>query len=361
MIAQFLSPADSRWRRLLDRVPHDAYHLPEYCVVAGRYECGVPGAFYAEDGAHALLIPILIRDLPEELGVNGNGQDATSPYGYAGPIATAGIPAETLCHALARFGELARERALVSAFIRLHPLRSVSTDVLKDFGVVVNHGPVVYIDLTKSPDQLWAETRSNHRRNIARLSRMGYSVDVDDWSAYPTFRLLYRTTMQRRSARSFYYFSDQYFDQLRDALGDHLHLFTVRGPAGDVAASGLFMIADGIAEYHLGGTDEAHLSNAPSKLMFDVARGWAKALGASVLNLGGGVGGVAGPLQQFKTGFSQTQADFHSVRIVFDDQRYQQLTNANRELQGVDDAPDDFFPAYRRRYETPTPRVSEPA
>lgn len=352
MIADLLSLNDPRWRRFLDRARHDAYHLPEYVRVAGRYECGEPVAFYAEEGDEAVLMPLLIRELPAELGGPREWRDATSPYGYSGPITTAGARIDVVRCWLLSLRELACERRVVSAFIRLHPFHRIPTSAFDDFGTVINHGSVVYVDLTKSLDELWADTRTNHRRNIVRLMRSGYFVEMDDWSAYPAFRELYRATMQRRSASAFYYFSDEYFDELREMLGDLLHLCIVRGPAGDVAASGLFMLADGIAEYHLGGTAEAHLANAPSKLMFDSVRRWAKELGASLLNLGGGMGGSAGSLQQFKMGFSPARAAFHTVRIIFDAEGYEQLTNASRELRPVDDAPDAFFPAYRRPYDT---------
>ncbi len=352
MIAAVLSPFDPQWRQLLDRAPHDVYHLPEYAVVAARYEHGEPVALFAEDGGHAILLPLLIRELPAELAFLGESRDATSAYGYSGPVATPNIPVETVRRALVAFEALARQRALVTAFIRLHPLRPVPLGALAEFGTLVNHGQIVYVDLSKTVEQLWTETRSNHRRNINRLSQLGYRVDVDDWGSYPDFQLLYRTTMDRRAARAFYYFTDSYFDELRQMLGDRLHLLTVRAPTGDIAAAGLFTLVDGIAEYHLGGTAEDYLSLAPSKLMFDVARRWAKGLGASVLNLGGGVGASSGPLHQFKTGFSPSQADFHTVRVVFDEAQYQRLTDAHRERYGLDAGPDDFFPAYRRPVHT---------
>jgi len=348
--AALLSPNDSRWRRFLDRAPHAAFHLPEYARVAGHYERGEPVAFYAEDGDSALLIPMLVRELPPELRAAPSWRDATSPYGYSGPIATRGIRPDVLRYSLLSLCELARQREIVSAFIRFNPFRSVPTAVFEELGIVLNHGSVVYVDLAKSHDEWWAETQSGHRQDIVRLIRLGYSVEMDDWSAYPDFRALYRTTMQRRSASAFYYFSDTYFDELRDMVGDRLHLCTVRGPAGDIAASGLFLLADGIAEYHLSGTSDAHLAKSPSKLMLDFARRWAKGLGASLLNLGGGFGGSADSLHRFKRGFSQSQADFHTVRIVFDNERYEHLTSASHKLRSVNHAESAFFPSYRQPY-----------
>jgi hypothetical protein len=346
--ADFIRPDDPRWPRFLERVRHDVYQLPEYTTVAARYEGGEPVAFYAEDGPHALLMPLLLRDLPADLDAGIEEGDATGAYGYSGPVATPGIARETLCDMFAQFRALARQRSLLTAFIRVHPLRSPPIDLLQQLGTVIRHGPIVYVDLGRRVDEWWAETRSDHRRNLARLIRLGYSVDMDDWSTYPAFRTIYRTTMHRVSASPFYYFSDEYFDDLHAQLGERLHICTVRSPTGEVAASGLFMLTDGIAEYHLGGTAEAHFHNSPSKLMLDHARHWAKERGASVLNLGGGFGGNAGSLHYFKTGFSKSQADFHTIRVVMDDQRYRQLTTGRGEPLRGDGVSDGFFPAYRR-------------
>jgi len=354
MHAELVGPDDPRWVRLLERMHHDVYQLPQYNVVAGHYEGGDPVAFVAESGTNALLIPLLIRALPADLGARPDDCDATTGYGYSGPVTTPGMPREMVSEALSRFCEFARQRGLVSAFIRMHPFFSPPVAVFQRFGSVVKHGPVVYVDLAKRAEEWWAETRSDHRRNITRLLRLGYSAVMDDWTAYAAFRTIYVKTMRRLSASPFYYFSDDYFDELRERLGDRLHLCIVRAPNGDVAAGGLFMRTSSIVEYHLGGTDEAHFHLAPSKLMLDFARRWAKERGASVLNLGGGFGGTVGSLQHFKTGFSKTEADFHTVRMVFDEQRYAQLSRARpavvSDAGAVDDndGPDDFFPAYRR-------------
>lgn len=351
MHAEFIGPDDQRWLRLLERMHHDVYQLPQYNVVAGHYEGGEPVAFVAESGTSALLMPLLIRSLPTDLDAQLDGWDATTGYGYSGPVTTPGMPDTMVSEALGCFRELASQRGLVSAFIRMHPLFSPPIAVLERFGTVVKHGPVIYVDLTKRVEEWWVETRSDHRRNIARLLRLGYSAEMDDWTGYSSFRAIYRNTMRRLSASPFYHFSDEYFDELRQKLGDALHLCTVRAPNGDIAASGLFLLAGRIAEYHLGGTEESHFHLAPSKLMLDFARRWAKERGASVLNLGGGFGGTVGSLQHFKTGFSKSEADFHTVRIVFDEQRYARLSAAGRALRsenGSVDASDDFFPAYRR-------------
>ncbi len=80
-----LVPADgARWRRVLALARHDVYHLPEYAVIEAQRVGGEPVAFVATDGDRVWFVPLLLRPVP------GTGRiDATSPYGYPGPLSNA--------------------------------------------------------------------------------------------------------------------------------------------------------------------------------------------------------------------------------------------------------------------------------
>jgi lipid II:glycine glycyltransferase (peptidoglycan interpeptide bridge formation enzyme) len=111
--------------------------------------------------------------------------------------------------------------------------------------------------------------------DIHRAAQLGYVARVDeDWACLDVFKDLYRVTMARRSAASFYFFDDSYFDGLRDALGERLHLCLVKKD-GDVAAAGLFAETDGTVQYHLSGTADAFRMVQPTKLMMHFVRAWA--------------------------------------------------------------------------------------
>jgi hypothetical protein len=349
MFAALISPDDCRWSRVLARVPHDVYHVPEYTALAAKHEGGMPIAFYAESAGREMLCPLLLREVPQHLGATADWRDITSPYGYPGPLITAPPDAHWVDDSFAAFKELARRTGLISAFVRLHPLVGLSAEAVAAHGIVVYHGPVVYIDLTKPPKQLEAETRENHRRDIARLHKLGFVARVDDWSLYNSFRALYRSTMQRVAAAKFYLFSDTYFQEVRHALEHRLHFCVVVAPNGDLAAAGLFTETDGIVEYHLGGSAEPYLRHAASKLMFYTIRQWAHASGYRTLNLGGGVGGQPGPLLNFKAGFSRSRAPYYTLRVVFDAARYAHLTRLWRERAECPAPPiAGFFPDYRQ-------------
>jgi len=177
--------------------------------------------------------------------------------------------------------------------------------------------------------------------------RLGYTARMDDEQTHmDVFKSLYHQTMERRRASPFYYFSDSYFDSLREALGERLHLCLVERE-GSVAAAGIFVETNSIVQYHLSGTDEESRGIQPTKLMMHFVSGWAKGRGDEVFLLGGGVGGAADSLLQFKTGFSPQRHPFATLRAVIDEREYGRLVSAG----DPDLDPGDrrgFFPLYRR-------------
>lgn len=340
--SELIGPGDPRWQALLDRVPHDAYHRPEYVEVCARHEGGAPVAFLASEGSTQLLLPLLLRELPAELDAPPAWHDLTSPYGYPGPVVSSSTDADFPGRAFDAFRELGRAEGLVSAFVRMHPLLPLPAGPSSALDGLEAHGPVVWIDLTRSAEELWSDTRSNHRRGIRKLTRSGFSVAIDDWDRYPHFVSVYEETMRRVEATPFYFFPPGYYEDLRVALDDGIHLCTVLSPEGDVACAGVFFETAGIVEYHLGGTSGDFLSVAPSKLMFDVVRSWARDRGNRMLHLGGGHGGREDSLFHFKAGFSSSRARFYTVRMVLDETRHAEL------LQRCDaKSAGGFFPAYR--------------
>lgn len=342
MTAEFLTPDDHRWGEFLERVPHDIYQRPEYVRSAARHEGGTPTAFLAEADGSALLVPLVRRPLPPCLGAPETSCDAISPYGYPGILATG--DARLLARCATAFRDAAHAAGIVTVFLRLNPFLAQPSEALDSLGLVERGGPVVYIDLTRTPDELWAQTRANHRTGIRKLQRDGFQVVMDDWERYQAFIDLYTITMQRVEATQYYFFPASYFADLRRELGDRLHLCTVVAPDGSVASAGIFFVTGGMVHYHLGGTAEAHLRHAPSKLMFHHVSRWAQERGERALHLGGGLGAMEDSLFNFKAGFSPLRAGFHTCRVVVDPERYASLVGPQEasELSG-------YFPAYRRQ------------
>jgi hypothetical protein len=335
--AQIIGVDDLRWPEVLRRVPHDFYHLPEYAAFSAPRDGGEAAAVWAADEAdRVMLLPLVIRPIP------GGGQDATSPYGYAGPLSSESGAFRD--HALQAAYELLAAEGIVTLFVRLHPLLDADVEELP--GTIAYHGPTVVVDLAEDEDVFWRQMRKSHRLQIRRAEAAGIHASIDhDLRHMHEFARLYRATMRRRRAEPYYLFDDAYFEDLATSLGDRLILCVVE-QGGRLAAGGLFVETNGIVESHLSADDPALSRGGLKKLVYDHIRRWAAERGDRWLHLGGGVGGASDSLLHFKAGFSPLRRPFRSLRVVTREDDYRLL------VASVDPSldPDDlagYFPAYR--------------
>jgi hypothetical protein len=320
MKAELVRPDSTAWTEALVGMRHDFYHLPAYVAASAPNDGGVACALLMEDGPRSLLLPLVMRT------IDGAGRDACSPYGYPGPIVTDGADRQFEREALLAGVRLLHDEGVVSLFIRTHPL--LNPEPPEGVGVVVRHGDTVCVDLTLPAEVQWSQTRRNHRQQIRQAFDAGYVVSVDeDWQHFDAFKSLYRLTMEQRSADAYYFFDDTYFEALRQALDDRVHVATAtRG--GVVAAAGMFVETGGLVQMHLTGHDQRFAADQPMKLVFHHVRTWCAERGDRVLHLGGGRGGAEDSLFHFKAGFSPLHQPFHTIRVVVREGEYARLVAA---------------------------------
>lgn len=343
--AEFIDLGDGRWREFLNQHPHDFYHLPEYVETCARYEDAVATAFYAEAEGERFLAPLLLRQLPEELGAPSAWRDCVSPYGYSTPLVSA--PQSQLPKFLDAFCRAGREQGIVTAFFRLHPQLVLDSATLLQYGRLFRHGQTVSMDLGMTTEEQWRNLSTNHQRNIKKLRKLKFTVSLNDWTRLPEFIEIYHATMRRVEAGQGYFFSPSYFEDLRASLRDRLHLICAISETNEVVAAGLFVVTGEIVQYHLGGTAPQYLGLSPSKLMIDFAWRWAQEQSCTVLHLGGGVGGAEDSLFRFKSGFSKKLDPFYSFRLILNEERNRTLELAARYEAAAEDAESSFFPKYR--------------
>jgi hypothetical protein len=153
--------------------------------------------------------------------------------------------------------------------------------------------------------------------------------------------------MGRVGASDSYYFSEDDFRRLAEALNGKLHLL-VTFIGDDVAAAGLFMEFGGVVDWHLVGSNEAYRDLSPSKILVDDAISWARARGNRTFHMGGGHGGREDSLFWFKSRFSPRRHVFETGRWVLERQTYDELVEARRAaVSGEARLDPTFFPAYR--------------
>ena len=239
-----------------------------------------------QDGSASMLIPLVVRP------VQGSIMDAESPYGYPGPLVSGTNEPAFVRTAFAAAIPVLAAHDIISVFVRFHPILNT---VLPTGPGLVRHGDTVAIDLTQPIGSQWSKIRRGHRENIDRSVRLGHLAYLDtDWDHYDGFKSLYRSTMARVGASSFYDFGDPYFDGLREALGAHLGLAVVI-VEGELAAAALITEMSGIVQYHLAGWDVRFGHFQPSKRLIHSVQTWAAERGHRWFHLGGGRGGSGGP------------------------------------------------------------------
>ena len=345
---RFIQPDDRRWSAMLAGTPHDFYHRPEYVSFAAAHSGGSAQAFLAECGDAALLVPLVVRSLPTALDVPASWRDAISPYGYSSPLMVAGCSTATEAELWQSFVEMCRNASIISVFLRSHPLLPLPDGAGTVGAAVVCHGETVVIDLSESVDELWQQTRRNHRRSLRTLEKEGFHTDFDNWAELDDFIHLYRATMRRVGAREEYLFTSDYFHELKAIGQEHVHLCTVLNAENNTVGALLFFSCQGIVQTHLTGTAAEYQELSPSTLLYDAVRSWAKSQGYNFLHLGGGVGSQNDSVFAFKAGFSKHRALFHTVRMVCDPERYACLAARVEAEDRATDISRGYFPVYRQ-------------
>jgi Acetyltransferase (GNAT) domain len=343
-----------QWSHAIEQcAPYDFYHLPQYHALAEDAGEGSARLLVYTEGNHVIALPLLLRSLDEVVAgaaIGTGWMDATSVYGYPGPIATAGpIPDAVVANFQATLLERLRTWRVVTVFSRLNaflPQRPMLSG-LGDFQV----SQTVSIDLTLPIAVQRSHYRKSFKEAINKLRRLGLTVVRDsDGSHFDAFIRIYHETMHRVEAAERFFFPASYFTTLREALGSRLELFMCLHH-GKPVCGGLFVACHGMVQYHLGGTLNDALQLAPMKLLVDEVRLWGSAQALRVLHLGGGTtADPADPLLYFKRGFSDRLHEFAVWRWVVAPEQDALLRadNARRlASQGLRPALANYFPAYR--------------
>ncbi len=355
MSLQIIKASNPLWWQTLKELRHDIYHLPEYFDLESRRIKAIPEAILITNDKKKFFLPYLLRscnDILDRELPSLEVFDVVSPYGYPGVLlseAAAKTP-EFLDFAINELINMLRARQVCSAFFRLHPILNHSFNEICQPSICQVNGETVSIDLKLSESEIWQQTKSSHRNKINRCKRAGLTARMVPFQEYINeFNEIYEETMTRVGATHSYYFGSEYLMHLKYALRDKLHLCIVELNE-QITCVGLFTECCKIVQYHLGGTRTTFLNLAPSKLMFDYVRFWAKERGNEVFHLGGGVGGSKDSLYHFKANFSEQRHTFMTLRIIVDKRKYLHLAELrakylNTKVEQI--LTTKYFPAYR--------------
>lgn len=340
----------SQWENTLGSARRsDFYHTHAYHALAQRRGEGIAHMWVYKEAGYMIAVPLLVRPLENVPGLERAGYgwyDAVSVYGYAGPVAShEEVPQEVIENFHVALLQSFRERRIISVFSRLHPLLR-NEQMVDGLGDCIYCGDTVAIDLTLTPQEQWKRFRNNHQRQIRKLRRLGYSFVHDDERKFlPEFISIYTETMKRVEAKQEYFFEPAYFDGLFEDRARNTYLFLLTH-GGSPVCGGIFIEFGGILEFHLGGTRNSDLQNAPMKLLIDEIRLLATEKCYKLFHLGGG----KSSLFHFKVGFSERSYPFSTWQWIVDSEIYDlacERRTAFDECHEQHAVSGDFFPRYR--------------
>lgn len=321
----------------------DIYYSPRYLQISEENNEGAARLFVFREDGFVVCYPYLMRrindlPLPAAQRLEQAYYDIVTPYGYGGPITTAAQQEDSErigANFAAAFAGYCKKQRIVAEFVRFHPILHNHT-----FYPAVgptNIRQTVCLDLRKN---IWNNLKAPCRNRVRHATNSGLIVERDNPANLELFMELYYATMNRNQATSFYYFSERYFRNTLELLGqDQVSLFSVKLGERTIA-SAFFIHAGSYVSYHLTGSDHTYLSYAPYNILLAEAAEHFQALGYSYLHLGGGYRGKD-ELLRFKSTFTKdAPLDFYIGRKVHNNEVYQSLCCGLQQE-------DDYFPLYR--------------
>ena len=333
-----------RWDTLFSKLPFkDFYFTYDYHSISS-VQTEYPVLIHFHENNSGILFPLLLRDIEDTPYM-----DATSVYGYAGPLYYGNLESLNKGSFRKELKRLFKDLEIISVFSRLHPFIESQQGLLKGLGNVQNLGRVVNIDISLPPAEQWSQI-SRRNRTYLNKARRSYSVrKAQNRKDLEVFIHLYHQTMRRLNADPKYFFDNEYFDGLWNSSSFETTILLAENSVQNTIGGAMFISSGDIIQYHLSGTDENHLKLHPVKLLIDEMRIQGTNQGFHYFNLGGGLGGFEDSLFQFKAKFSKDYRKFSIWKFIADEKIYRELSrahlgNSNAKNSFLDET---YFPRYR--------------
>ncbi len=331
----------------------DIYYFQAYSSLYKESENGEPHLFVYSNGKESnLCYPFMKRNLNSLpfLGhstLAGDYYDIVSPYGYGGPLYDF-ADKQIISAFRHEFDDYCSNENIISEFTRFHPLldnHKYFTDQME----VKKISQTIYLDLSKSEEEIFGDFHTNHKRNIKKGIKNNLEFRIlkeEDAIFYlDDFLKLYYETMDKLNASSYYYFSREYIKNLLVGLNQNSFIGAVF-LKGKMITAALCMYCDKFIHYHLGCSKSEFLHLGANVFQFYHIALWGKKNGFLAFHLGGGYSGNDS-LFKFKSRFNpEGILDFYIGKKVHNPVLYKNLIDSWESYysQSLDS---NYFPAYR--------------
>lgn len=319
----------------------DIYHSIEWLLLNKDLQDGEINCIFLEKDNNYAFFPLIKRHIK-----NTSYFDLITPYGYGGVAFSKTSNKDFREKIFEELKESLEDSNCISVFLRLHPL--LNQEVIAG-GAVLDNGTTLAIKFDTSYLDIYSKYSSGHKYDLKKSKKNESICIVDDTAFlyFDDFIDIYLETMRYLEASNFYFFNKEYFYTMKSLLAEKLKLVVVKLNNQVIGAS-LFMLHNGIIQYHLSGTTIDGRKFQPSKLILDYMVDWGISQGCTFLHLGGGVGGQQDALYKFKKGFAANDYSFYTVRLITNNTIYRNLCSDLNFTEAEIDNISDFFPLYRK-------------
>ena len=340
------------WNRYMKLIGHFDFYYTYYYHILSKEDNERQVLIAYRETDTLIALPLLLRSIE-----GTSYSDATSVYGYAGPLCkTNGETAnafdnQNFKNQLQLF---LSENKIVSIFSRLHPYIDYQENILKNIGYITSPGNVVNIDITLPIDLQRQQYNKRLKTYVNKARRVYTIVEANNERQIEGFIEMYYENMRRLDATEYYFFDKRYFYQLMISSFFKVELMLCSNTAtGELIGGAMFVKTGNIVQYHLSGCKEEYLHLNPIKLLIDEMRLRATEEGFTYFNLGGGLGVNEDSLFRFKASFSKDYRPAKFWKYIVNPQVYDDLVNQFKEdCTDTKIEENDFFPAYRQTLKT---------
>jgi len=363
---KILTLADKgEWTNLISKLKptdQDIHFLPEYGEIYKKTYGFEPFLAFYGDREEFVVQPFIKRELNQlpflsHRELKQNFFDIANPYGYGGPVLSA---AAVGSNGIYRnfdnaFYDYCQTEKIASEFTSLHPFLE-NHEITDGSETIKAHQEkeVVYIDLTKSEEEIYTDFSRGHKSGVNKAKRSG--VVIKKAEANPAniklFNQLYYHTMSRNQAAQRWFFPEDYFANCHKFLGERRVSLFFAMVDGKLASAYLLMHDFRYCYYHFGASSEDFFDLRPNNLLMYETALWAKREGYERYHLGGGVSKEdTDPLFRFKSGFSKERATLYTYCRIHHLPTYELLCKLKRqeEIESTgQEIESDYFPLYRR-------------
>jgi hypothetical protein len=322
---------------------YDVYYLSCYAKAYERIGDGKPLLFYYESDTAKAMNVVMKRDIAESKPFLGKLEknrwfDLSTPYGYGGFW----IEGED-CESLEKeYVELCKEKGYISEFIRFH-LYTKYTDVFE--GKIESCTGNVVCPLDPDMEDIIKGFEHKVRKNMKRAHTAGLQVEIDEEGRrLKDFLDVYYGTMDRKDAKSYYYFPEEFFHTINELKENTVYIHVLY--EDKVISTELILYGKENGYSFLGGTDSRYFHLRPNDFLKVEAIKWLKEKGLKRFVLGGGYGKDDG-IFRFKKSFAPDNIRrFYIGKRIFNREKYDEIMAIRNGERGFQ-CNNGFFPQYR--------------